>query len=129
MKILLADDDRIQTLIISSRLRANGHKVFVAYDAIQAWMAAIQNIPDAIVLDIQMPGGTGTAVLKQLKNSTKTSQIPIVVLSGSIEPKVAAEMVKGLGADEFLSKPVDLELLFSTLSKLLTIPIETPHET
>jgi len=129
MKILLADDDRIQTLIISRQLRANGHKVLMAHDAIQAWMAAIQNIPDAIVLDIQMPGGTGAAVLKQLKNSTKTSQIPIVVLSGSMEPTVAAEMVKGLGADEFLSKPVDLKLLFSTLSKLLKIPIETPHET
>ena len=75
-----------------------------------------------------MPGGPGVAVLKQLKTSTKTSQIPIVVLSGSMEPKVAAEMVKGLGADEFLTKPVDLKLLFSSLSKLVKIPLETPHE-
>lgn len=75
-----------------------------------------------------MPGGTGVAVLKQLKTSTKTNQIPIIVLSGSMEPKVAAETVKGLGADEFLTKPVDLKLLFSSLSKLLGIPFETPHE-
>jgi CheY-like chemotaxis protein len=128
MKVLLADDDRLQTHMIASRLRANGHKVIVAHDAIEAWMAASQNIPDVIVLDIQMPGGTGVAVLKQLKTSTKTSQIPIVVLSGSMEPKVAAEMVKGPGADEFLTKPVDLNLLFSSLSKLVKIPLETPHE-
>jgi two-component system phosphate regulon response regulator PhoB len=128
MKVLLADDDRLQTHMIASRLRANGHKVIVAHDAIEAWMAASQNIPDVIVLDIQMPGGTGVAVLKQLKTSTKTSQIPIVVLSGSMEPKVAAEMVKGLGADEFLTKPVDLKLLFSSLSKLVKIRLETPHE-
>jgi two-component system phosphate regulon response regulator PhoB len=128
MKILLADDDRLQTHMIASRLKAKGHKVIVAHDAIQAWMTAIQNLPDAIVLDIQMPGGTGVAVLKQLKTSTKTSQIPIIVLSGSMEPQIAAEMVKGLGADEFLTKPVDLKLLFSSLSRLLGIPLETPHE-
>jgi DNA-binding response OmpR family regulator len=128
MKILLADDDRLQTHMIAGRLKAKGHKVIVAHDAIQAWMTAIQNLPDAIVLDIQMPGGTGVAVLKQLKTSTKTSQIPIIVLSGSMEPKIAAEMVKGLGADEFLTKPVDLNLLFSSLSRLLGIPLESPHE-
>jgi len=128
MTILLADDDRIQTLMIASRLRAKGHKVLMAHDAIQAWMAAIQNIPDAIVLDIQMPGGTGVAVLKQLKTSTKTNQIPVVVLSGSLEPNVAAETVKGMGADEFLTRPVDLKLLLSSLAKLLNIPLETPHK-
>jgi CheY-like chemotaxis protein len=39
-----------------------------------------------------MPGGTGVAVLKQLKTSTKTSQIPVVVLSGSIEPKAVENL-------------------------------------
>jgi DNA-binding response OmpR family regulator len=56
MKILLADDDRLQTHMIAGRLKANGHKAIVAHGAIQAWTAAIQNLPDAIVLDIQMPG-------------------------------------------------------------------------
>jgi DNA-binding response OmpR family regulator len=128
MKVLLADDDRLQTHMIASRLKANGHQVIVAHDAVQAWVAASQNLPDAIVLDIQMPGGTGIAVLKQLKASTKTRGIPIIVLSGSLEPKVAAETVKRLGADEFLAKPVDLKLLFSSLSNLVRIPVETPGE-
>ena len=126
MKILVADDDRVQTLMLSSRLKEKGFKVTVAYDAIQAWMAAIKTQPDAIILDIQMPGGTGVAVLKQLKASTKTSQIPVVVLSGSIDPK-AASMVKDLGADEFLNKPVDMNLLYRTLSLLLGISLESPE--
>lgn len=126
MKILVADDDRVQTLMLSARLKDKGFKVTVAYDAIQAWMAAIKTQPDAIILDIQMPGGTGVAVLKQLKDSSKTCQIPVVVLSGSIDPN-AASMVKELGADEFLGKPVDLDLLYRTLSGLLGQPFDSPE--
>ena len=118
MNILIADDDRLQTLMLSTRLKAKGFKVTVAYDAIQAWMAVIKTLPDVIVLDIQMPGGTGIAVLKQLKSSTRTCQIPVIVLSGSIDPQIVPA-VKDLGADEFLPKPVDLDRLYSTLSSLL----------
>ena len=118
MNILIADDDRVQTLMRSTRLKAKGFKVTVAYDAIQAWMAVIKTLPDVIVLDIQMPGGTGIAVLKQLKASTKTCQIPVIVLSGSIDPQ-SASTVKDLGADEYLAKPVDLDRLYNTLSSIL----------
>jgi DNA-binding response OmpR family regulator len=124
LKILVADDDRVQTLMLSARLKDKGFKVTVAYDAIQAWMSAIRTPPDAIILDIQMPRGTGVAVLKQLKASAKTCQIPVVVLSGSIDPN-AATMVKDLGADEFLQKPVDLDRLYQTLSLLLGKSLES----
>ena len=90
-------------------------------------MAAIQTRPDVIVLDIQMPGGTGIAVLKQLKTSTKTSQIPVVVLSGSIDPQTIPT-VKDLGADEFLPKPVDLDKLYDALSRLLGNTSEAPRQ-
>lgn len=119
MKILVADDDQIQNLILSNNLKARGYKVTVAQDAIQAWTAAVRTLPDAIILDIQMPGGTGYAVLRQLKSSIKTNQIPIIVLSGSIDAS-AVQTVKDLGADEFLRKPVDMGCLLSTLSHLLS---------
>ncbi len=118
MNILIADDDRVQTHMLSSRLKARGFKVTVAHDAIQAWIAAIRTLPNAIILDIQMPGGTGFAVLKQLKSSEKTRQIPVVVVSGSIDPE-AVETVKALGVNQYLSKPVDMPSLFSCLSSLL----------
>jgi two-component system, OmpR family, response regulator CpxR len=131
MKILIADDDQIQNLMLSTSLRARGFKVTIAQDAIQAWMAAVRTSPDAIILDIQMPGGTGYAVLKQLKSSSKTSQIPVIVLSGSIDPN-AVETVKQLGADQFLRKPADMPSLLSALSQLLGIasegPVKVPDE-
>lgn len=121
MMILIADDDPIQTTLLSSRLKDKGYRVTVASDAIQAWMAAIRRPPDAIILDIQMPGGTGHAVLRQLMANPKTNQIPLIVVSGSINPKEQAEVFQ-LGASEFLSKPTNVPLLFSSINRLLGVP-------
>jgi len=118
MNILIADDDRIQTLMLSTRLKEKGFKVAVAYDAIQAWISAIRGLPDAVILDIQMPGGTGVAVLKQLKMSTKTRHIPVIVLTGTIDPGDEPKLME-LGVDRLLYKPVDLEQLYLALSQLL----------
>jgi len=119
MKVLLADDDRVLTHLLSSRLRAKGAETIVAHDAMQAFMSAMKSPPDVIVLDVQMPGGTGIAALKRLKQSAKTSSIPVVVLTGSVEPE-ASESFKALGAIEFLRKPVDPEELYRVLCTLLS---------
>ena len=118
MKVLLADDDRVLTHLLSSRLRAKGAEIIVAHDAMQAFMSAMKSPPDVIVLDLQMPGGTGLAALNRLKQSAKTSQIPVVVLTGSVDLEAAASF-KALGATEFLRKPVDPEELYRVLCTLL----------
>ncbi len=128
MTILIADDDRIHVHMLTRRLKAKGLKVNAVFDAVQAWIAAIRASPDAIILDIQMPGGTGVAVLKQLKSSTRTNQIPVVVLNGSIDSR-GADAMKELGADDCLPKPVDLDQLYTTLSKLLGLPLESESQT
>ena len=88
----------------------------VAHDAMQALMSAMRSPPDAIVLDIQMPGGTGLEALRKLKTSTKTSSIPVIVLSGSGTKDTPREVTE-LGADEFLLKPVDPEALYQALCR------------
>jgi CheY-like chemotaxis protein len=55
----------------------------VAHDAMQALMGAVRSLPDAIVLDVHMPGGTGIEALRKLKASSKTFGIPVVVLSAA----------------------------------------------
>ncbi len=121
MKILIADDDRVLVTMLSGRLRPKGVSILVAYDAMQAWMTAMRTDPDAILLDIQMPGGTGMEVLRRLKTSAKTSHIPVVVLSGSIDAK-AVESMKELGADEYLPKPPDFDRLWQVLCHILSVP-------
>ena len=110
MKVLIADDDHVLVRMLTDRLRPKGITVFTAFDAMQAWMTTMRAAPDAVLLDIQMPGGTGMDVLRKLKASAKSSHIPVIVLSGSIDAK-RVEEVEGLGAAEYLPKPLDFDRL------------------
>ncbi|HEY8833728.1 MAG TPA: response regulator [Gemmatimonadaceae bacterium] len=94
-------------------------KVLTAYDAVQGLMQAKRTPPvDAIVLDINMPGGSGEDTLKKIKMSSHTSNIPVIILSGSIDSK-GQERVRSLGAEAVLSKPLVPEELFEALAKAL----------
>ncbi|HXY02927.1 MAG TPA: response regulator [Terriglobales bacterium] len=118
-KILIADDSRFQVELVASGLRQKGHEISVAQDVVQAGMLALRNSPDLIVLDVNMPGGSGIEVLKRLRRSAKTQNIPVVVVSGSCDNDVQ-HVAMELGAVEFLRKPVDVEQLSSLLTGLLS---------
>jgi CheY-like chemotaxis protein len=121
VKILLADDDRILTHLISSRLRPRGVETIVTHDAMQVLMSATRSPPDVIVLDIQMPGGTGIQALRKLKSLAKTSMIPVLVMSSNGDAETIAQ-VKELGAHDFLLKPVQPEALYRALCEALGEP-------
>jgi CheY-like chemotaxis protein len=118
-KILIADDSRFQVALLSKSMEERGFEVVSALDALQAWMTAIRAVPDAIVLDINMPGGSGIEVLKRLRISTKTQHIPVIVVSGNTEPSIE-QVAMSLGASDFFHKPVDPAQLGETLSQLLS---------
>ena len=121
MKFLIADDDRVFVELCASRLRSKGHKVLTATDAVQAFMFAMREAPDAIVLDINMPAGGGEATLQKLKGSAKTESIPVIIASGLSDPGLP-DRVKEMGAAEFLAKPVSFDQINATLARLLGTP-------
>ena len=118
MNILVADDDKVHVHLLTNLLKKRGFGVTVAYDGLQAWSTALRLKPDAILLDIHMPAGSGFEVLRKLKSSTKTSQIPVIVVSGSVKPDEVVT-IETLGADEFVRKPADPDLLFERLRGVL----------
>jgi DNA-binding response OmpR family regulator len=125
MNILIADDDRVISAAIAARLKAAGYGTLVAFDAMQALMMVARNSPDAVVLDVGMPGGSGVHTLERLKASSKTAHIPVIVLTGSSDAALPAK-VRALGAAEFLTKPVDYEKLEATLARLTRRPTQAP---
>jgi DNA-binding response OmpR family regulator len=122
--ILVCEDDRVMSLLISSHLMKAGAQVSVAYDAMQALMMTMRHVPDAVVLDISMPGGNGFDVLRRLKTSTRTCLVPVVVISGSIQPEQEVEAVK-LGAVRFFRKPPPMEEVAKCLEDLGVLPVRT----
>jgi two-component system, OmpR family, phosphate regulon response regulator PhoB len=117
-KVLIADDSHFQVQMLSHFLTEKGFSAIASFDALQAWMTALRETPDAIILDINMPGGSGLEVLRKLKFSAKTQQIPVIVISATSDSH-SEQAAKDLGAAEFLQKPIDQEKLIGALTQLL----------
>ena len=121
MKVLIADDDKDLCQLLGAALRSQGYQVVFAFDALQTLTAAKNITPDAIVLDINMPGGTGMGALDKLKMNMKTSMIPVLVISASSHEQNSAR-VKEMGAAEFMQKPLDTEKFCEALYRLTGQP-------
>jgi Response regulator containing CheY-like receiver, AAA-type ATPase, and DNA-binding domains len=118
VKILVADDDRVLSQLLCAVVRQGGHAPITAFDAMQTLMFAMRApAPGLIILDINMPGGTGLEALRKLKLSARTAPIPVVVLSGS-DDAAMPEQVKALGAAEFLQKPIDPDVLLGVIERM-----------
>ena len=110
LRLLLVDDDPGLRALLRATLDAVDVEVDDAEDVPTALAAIGQQRPDAIVLDVNLPGMDGLAFCRQLKNERETNEIPIVVLSGS--DGGTAEAALEAGAESFLRKPFSpLELL------------------
>jgi twitching motility two-component system response regulator PilH len=117
-KILIADDSRFQVQMLAGWLKGRGFETITAADALQAWMTALRALPDAILLDINMPAGSGVQVLRRLRNSAKTQHIPVIIITGSDEPDTM-KVVEKLGAAAFLHKPVEEKTLCDMIALVL----------
>jgi CheY-like chemotaxis protein len=117
-KILLVDDDKDVLLGLNVRLRANGYSVVFASDAISAISVARQEMPDVIILDIGLPAGDGFVVMKRLRALLPLAHIPIIFLTGK-DPVINREKALSAGAQAFLQKPVDNEVLLLAIRKAL----------
>jgi CheY-like chemotaxis protein len=107
-KILIADDSRLHVHLVSAWLNDRGFQIVTSFDSVQASMNAVRIQPDLIVLDLNMPGGSGVDVLKRLKASNKTKDIPIIVITGT-GGREMRDFVRRLGAADLLEKPLDRE--------------------
>jgi DNA-binding response OmpR family regulator len=121
MLVLVADDDPDTCVLVSAVLTKDGHSCIVARDAMQTMQMATNRKPEAIVLDLQMPAGTGVGALEKLKRSAKTSHIPVIVLSGVTDRTVIARVLQ-LGAVEFLPKPADPDALTAAVRRIADGP-------
>ena len=108
-RVLVIDDDRLLCELVRTTFELEGFEVATAYDVIEAERVLVETRPDAILLDIGLPGIDGIFYLERLRETPQTSRIPIVAISGSDE---AGRAAKAVGAEAFLRKPFSpLELI------------------
>lgn len=101
--ILIVEDDKFLRDLISKKLVGEGYRIALAVDGKEALTMIGQEKPDLILLDIILPGMNGFDVLKQIKEDSNFSDIPVLILSNLSQSE---DVVKGfkLGAVDFLVK-------------------------
>lgn len=118
--ILLAEDNQDNIVITESYLSTKGYRVVVAKDGEKAVALAQAQVPDLILMDIQMPGMDGLEAIQQIRRNPRLIGVPIIALT-ALAMKGDRERCLSVGANEYLSKPVQLRQLVAKINQLLAI--------
>jgi len=117
MKVLIVDDDKLMLEVVSHYLGAEGYETSVAEDGFQALDIIQKDKIDLIISDIMMPNISGLALLNLLKKFY-FNNIPIILIS-SLDKKEFILRSLGLGAIDFVTKPIDFKNLSHLVKKYL----------
>lgn len=119
LRILVAEDDAAVARLYAAFAQNRGHSVFVAHDGAETLMVAAAELPDLILLDVAMPKLDGRDVLRHLRSNARTTRIPVVVISASGGDQNMRDQLVELGADDVFEKPVDLQIAFNKVERLV----------
>lgn len=111
-KILVVDDEVKACKLLKRFLELKGYEVIVSNDGEDAIEKAKNEKPDAILLDIRMPGMEGTEVLKRIREFDKDVGIIMVT---AVKEEATGKGALEAGADEYITKPIDFNYLETTI--------------
>ena len=121
LNLLLAEDDPINRVVISSMLHKIGHYVEAVANGQEALEACQRNLYDAVLMDIQMPIMDGIEATRAIRNLEEAiNKVPIIAVT-AFALKGDRERFLSMGMDGYISKPIQIEELFTTLEEISNI--------
>lgn len=117
--VLLVEDDRDGRLLFAEWLRDAGFRVETAHNGLQALARALELRPDAVCTDLHLPGIDGYELTRRLKGDPRTSDIPILAVTGYAPFTQDPSRADRAGCDAILPKPCDPEDVAETLHALI----------
>ena len=115
--IVLVDDDSEMRAYLKLELQSI-YNIEVCSSGKDAWTKITTTIPDAIVTDLMMEGMDGAELCEKVKKSTQTNHIPVIILTSSSDENSQQRCIDS-GADRFLTKPISLEILKSSIANAI----------
>lgn len=116
-RVLLIEDERALTDVLSYNLQREGYETIVAHDGQEGLRKAQTLLPDLIVLDLMLPSLGGLEICRELRAGERTRHIPILILTARAEE---TDQVVGfsMGADDYVTKPFSVKVLLQRVKAL-----------
>jgi CheY-like chemotaxis protein len=118
-RILVVDDEQDLVRVVVKIMEGRGHRVTTAKDGLDALSQVADELPDAIILDAQIPKIDGQEVCHRLKRDPRTRGVPIVMMTSSYVGIDDTTGAISLGCEAFVVKPFQGELLSEAVERLL----------
>jgi CheY-like chemotaxis protein len=117
-KVLIVEDNEMNRDMLGRRLTRKGFEIVFALNGQEAVEMASSQMPDIILMDLSLPVMTGWDATKKIRTIEKISKIPVIALTAHA---MAGDREKALeaGCDEYVTKPIELELLLHKMEFLL----------
>lgn len=115
ISVLTVDDNEIHCYAMSKLLESAGYSVSVANCGTDALKIATTKRPDVVLLDVHLPDLSGFEVCAELRKYPETRNIPVVFHSATSATEVTRTRALSVGADAFLTYPVDKQHLYSVI--------------
>jgi CheY-like chemotaxis protein len=114
--ILVIEDEEDILKVVGFRLKKAGYRVISAGDGEEGLNLAVKEKPDLILLDFRLPKISGDEVCARIKSDSDLKHIPIIITTAT-HPAQAAEKFESLGAQDYILKPFDPQVLMSIIKK------------
>jgi DNA-binding response OmpR family regulator len=120
-RILIVDDEEDILSVLKFRLEANNYEALTASDGQEGLNKARTEKPDLIILDLMLPKLDGYKVCRMLKFDESYKAIPVIMFTARVQQK-DEELGKEMGADAYVTKPFEPEILLEKIRQLLNKP-------
>ena len=118
-KVLVVEDNELNLKLFCDLLMLKGHEVIISKDGFNILTIVSEQLPDLILMDIQLADISGLELIKILKNNPKTHKIPIIVIT-AFAMKNEVMRISESGCDLYLSKPVSIDNFFFSIEKFVS---------
>ncbi len=113
--ILIADDEPDNLTLLVRYLESEGYKHIEARDGLETLDKVRAEMPDLVLLDVNMPNKSGFTVLEEIRADPATEHIPVIILTAAQRDTVAVQFGLNLGADDYITKPFDRRELMARI--------------
>lgn len=117
-KVLIVEDNALNMRLFSDLLESTGYETLQCVDGAKAVGLALEEQPDLIIMDIQLPDVSGLDIARWLKDDERTASIPVLAVT-AFAMRTDEMLVREAGCEGYLSKPIQIKPFLKTVDELI----------